>query len=259
MSDTVFMIHGMWGAPWMWDNFRRVFEAHGYRCIVPTLRYHDMDPASAPDPRLGTTSLLDYAADLEQEIRALDAPPVIAGHSMGGLLAQMLASRGLARALILQTPAPPAGILALRPSVIRSFWSAQTRWGFWRRPFRQTFGEAVYSMLFLLTPEQQRQAYDRFVFESGRAACEIGYWFLDPRDAARVDAARVTCPVLVIAGELDRITPAPVVRKVARKYRAVSTYREFAGHAHWVMGEPGWEAIAQFELDWLAAALTGQR
>ena len=248
------MIHGMWGGPWMWDNFRRHFEGQGYRCVVPTLRYHDMDPAAAPDPRLGTTSLLDYAEDLEEEIRALDTKPVIIGHSMGGLLAQMLGGRGLARALILQTPAPPAGILALRPSVIRSFWSAQMTWAFWRKPFRQTFDEAVYSMLFLLSREEQEQAYARFVYESGRAASEIGYWFLDPNHAARVDARRVTCPVLVIGGELDRITPAAIVRKVAAKY-ARSTYREFPGHAHWVMGEPGWEEIARFEADWLREVL----
>jgi len=255
VTGTLFMIHGMWGGPWMWDNFRRVFEGQGYRCVVPTLRYHDMDPDAVPDPRLGTTSLLDYAEDLGHEIRALGTKPVILGHSMGGLLAQMLGSRGLAHALILQTPAPPAGILALRPSVVKSFWSAQTKWGFWRKPFRQTFDEAVYSMLFLLPRQEQEQAYARFVYESGRAACEIGYWFLDPRRAAAVDASKVTCPVLVIGGELDRITPAAVVRKVAAKYAPRATYREFPGHSHWVMGEPGWEQIARFEAEWLRSVL----
>lgn len=255
MTHTLFMIHGMWGGPWMWDNFRRHFEARGYRCVVPTLRHHDMDPRGTPDPRLGTTSLLDYAEDLEREIRALETQPVLMGHSMGGLLAQILASRGLARALVLQTPAPPAGILALRPSVIRSFRSAHTRWGFWRRPMRQTFDEAVYSMLFRLEPEEQRYAYERFVYESGRAACEIGYWFLDPRGAARVDASRVTCPVLVVGAAEDRITPVAVVRKVARKYGSLATYREFPGHAHWIMGEPRWQEIAQYEADWLSGVL----
>jgi len=178
---------------------------------------------------------------------------------MGGLLAQILGSRGPAKALVLLTPASPAGIIALRPSVIRGFWSVLTKWGFWRRPMRGTFNEAVYSMLHLVPVEEQKEIFDRFVYESGRAGCEIGFWFLDSKGAARVDESRVTCPVLVIAGAQDRITPASVVRKVADKYRAVSTYKEFANHAHWVVGEPGWQGIAEYISNWLNQVLGESR
>jgi hypothetical protein len=88
---------------------------------------------------------------------------------MGGLLAQMLGARGLAKALVLMTPASPAGIIAITPSVIRSFWSVQTRWGFWKKPMRRTFAEAVYSMMHLLSADAQKRAYESFVYESGRA------------------------------------------------------------------------------------------
>ena len=249
------MIHGMWGSPWYWEKYKGFFEEEGYRCVTTTLRFHDMDPEDAPDPRLGTTSLLDYAEDLEGEIEELGVKPVIMGHSMGGLLAQMLGSRGLARALVLLAPASPAGILALTPSVIKSFWSVQATWGFWKKPMRQTFDEAVYSMLHLLLPDEQRDAYDRFVYESGRATAEIGYWLFDAKKASRVDESKVTCPVLVIAGSEDRITPASVVRQVAQKYEPVSTYRMFEDHAHWVVAEPGWEEIAAYAADWLEDAL----
>jgi len=84
MGETIVMIHGMWGGPWCWENYKRFFEEKGYRCITPTLRYHDVDPKDPPPPELGTTGLLDYAEDLEKEIRALDEPPIIMGHSMGG-------------------------------------------------------------------------------------------------------------------------------------------------------------------------------
>jgi len=255
MAETIFMIHGMWGGPWNFDNFKGFFEKEGYRCVAATLRHHNVDPKTAPDPRLGTTSLLDYAEDLEKEIRALGTKPIVMGHSMGGLLAQMLGSRGLAKALVLQTPAPPAGIIALTPSVVRSFWSVQTKWGFWKNPMRQTFGEAVYSMMHLISADEQMRAYERFVYESGRAACEIGYWFFDPRHASRVDASAVRCPVLVIGGVEDRITPASIVRQVAKKYEPASTYKEFAGHAHWMMAEPGWQEIAAYAAGWLRQVL----
>lgn len=251
MAATLFMIHGMWGTSRDWGRYIAFFESRGYRCIATTLPYHDSDPRDPPDPRLGTASLLDYADAMERELRQLDEPPVIMAHSMGGLVAQILGARGLARSLVLLTPAAPAGILSLTPSVIRSFWRTQLRWGFWRKPLRQTFAEAAYSSLNLLPEEEQRKCYAGYGYESGRVIFEIGYWPLDRRRAARVDEARITCPMLVVAATQDHITPAPVVRKVARKYHAVSTYREFPGHAHWVLGEPGWEDIAQYVADWL--------
>ena len=257
MGDTIFMIHGMYCGAWCWDNYRRFFEAKGYRCVATTLACHDSDPRG-PDPLLGTKSLLDYAADLEQEIGQLGEKPVVMGHSMGGLLAQILGARSLAKALVLLTPASPSGINALKYSVIRSFWSALTTWGFWRKPMRPKFGEAVYSMLNLMPANEQRETFDKFVHESGRAAFEIGFWLFDSVGASKVDKSKVTCPVLVVAGARDRITPASVVRKVAKKYRPLSTYGEFENHAHWVLGEPEWEEVAEYVCGWLGS-VSGER
>ncbi|TAL86943.1 MAG: alpha/beta hydrolase [Rhodanobacter sp.] len=249
--DSIFMIHGMWGGPGYWDRFRSIFEPLGYRCLATTLPYHDRAPGDAPDPRLGQTSVRDYADALEREITELGRRPILFGHSMGGLLAQILAARGCARAAVLLAPAPPAGITALTPSVLRSFLPVMMHWGCWRKPMRQPFATAVYSMLHLLPPEQQRLTYDRFVHESGRAACEIGLWPLDPHGATRIDAQAVDCPLLVIAGAEDRITPARVVRKVAQKYGAQATFKSFEHHAHWLVEEPGWEDVAHWIADWL--------
>ena len=80
---------------------------------------------------------------------------------------------------------------------------------------------------------------------------EIGFWLFDFGGASKVDESKVTCPVLVISGAQDRLTPASVVQKVAKKYKSVSTYKEFENHAHWVIGEPGWEEIAEFVSYWL--------
>ena len=106
-------------------------------------------------------------------------------------------------------------------------------------------------MLHLLPAKEQKETYDKFVYESGRAACEIGYWLFDLRGASKVDESKVNCPVLVLAGAHDRITPASVVRRVARKYKDVSTYEEFESHAHWVVAEPGWQEVAEYVAGWL--------
>jgi alpha-beta hydrolase superfamily lysophospholipase len=66
-----------------------------------------------------------------------------------------------------------------------------------------------------------------------------------------VDESKVTCPVLIVAGKEDRITPVLVTRKIAEKYRSVAMYKEFSDHSHWVIAEPGWEQIAEYVEEWL--------
>jgi pimeloyl-ACP methyl ester carboxylesterase len=111
------------------------------------------------------------------------------------------------------------------------------------------------SVFHLLPPEEQKALYEKFGYESGRAGCEIGFWPFDSKRASRVDESKVTCPVLLIAGAEDRMIPASVVRKIAEKYKAVSTYKEFTNHAHWVVGEPGWQEITEYISDWLDQVL----
>ena len=256
ITETIFMIHGMWGGTWCWDNYKNFLEKKGYNCITTTLRHHEKDHVDHPDSQLGATSVLDYANDLEQEILQLKTKPIVMGHSMGGLLAQILASRGLAKALVLLAPAPPYGIVAIRPTVIKSFWSILTKWGFWKKAHRQTFDEAVYSLLHLMPEDQQKEIYNKFAYESGRAAAEIGFWFFDPKKASYVDASKIQCPVLVISGSEDRITPAIVTEQIAKKYKSISTYKSFNNHAHWVIGEPGWQEIAAYVSEWLESTTT---
>ena len=169
---------------------RRFMKKKGFRCLAPNLRLHDVDPAQIPEPALGTVSLLDYANDLEDYIGGLDERPIIIGHSMGGLLAQILGARELAEALVLLTPAAPSGINALTFSVIRSFWKLMTIWGFWRKPYRPSIKSMAYAIMHLLPGEDQKEVYDKLVYESGRAAFEIGLWYLDSTRASRVDESK---------------------------------------------------------------------
>ena len=247
------MIHGMFGTEKIWRNYKTFFEKRNYTCITPNLRLHITKFNEVPPSRLGTVSILDYIQDLEKEIYKLNVLPIIMGHSMGGLLAQILASRGLAKALVLLTPTPPYGIMSIRYSALKGFWSIITKWGFWKRPICQTFDEAVHSMFHLLPLKEQKQVFNEMVYESGRVLLEIGLWFLDSKKASKVDESKVNCPVLVIAGSEDRIIPPSIVRRVADKYK--STYKEFSNHAHWVIGEPGWQEIANYIFNWLKQSL----
>jgi len=252
------MIHGMGGGGWCWGNFKNFFEEKGYCCITPTLRFHDMNSSQSPDERLGTASLLDYAKDIEQEINNLNVTPILMGYSMGGLLAQILASKKLAKVLILLASAPPYGIKCFNFSTIRSFWNIIKKWGFWKKPFRQGFSEISYAALHLVPLEEQRELYEKLVYESGQVIFEIGLGLFDSRKAAKVDESEVNCPVLVIAGVEDRIISPSIVKKIVVKYNKVSAYKEFANHAHWLLGEPGWQEIAEYINKWLESNIKNE-
>ncbi len=173
---------------------------------------------------------------------------------MGGLLSQILAARGLAHGAVLINPAPPSGINTLTWSTIKAARSIYTKWRFWSKPIRLSFNASVYAAFHFIPENQQKSLYEKCVYESGRAYFEIAYWYVDLTSASKVDETKVTCPVLVVAGKHDRLTPASMVKKVAEKYKSVSTYKEFENHAHYIIGEPGWEKVAGFVSDWIRQA-----
>ncbi len=254
MKETVLMIHGMWGNDRVWSRFKEYFEAAGYSCITPVLRFHNMKADLPPSPALGRTSLLDYAQDLEDVVSILASKPIIMGHSMGGLLAQMLAARGLAKSLVLLAPSPAAGLVRFNSSAGRLLLREITRPGFWNMPVRLTYKEAAFGLFNLCPDELKGQLYKECTFESGRATFETALWYLDSRKASSVDQKRVTCPIMILVGKEDRATPVAVVKRIAQKYQTVTSYRELDHHAHWLLAEPGWEDIASMVKEWLESA-----
>lgn len=244
-TPTIVMIHGMWSRPQLWGHYREFFEAHGYRVITPTLRHHDVAPGQAPPEGLGTCSLLDYAADLEREIAALDAKPLIIGHSMGGLLAQILAARGLARSAVLLASAPCRGAAVASLSSSLVFAGVLSRWRVWRKPQKPSFFAMKYGILNGVEKPWQAQLYEMLIHESGRALCEIIFWYADKRRASYVNPADVDCPLLFMTGTKDHLIPPWIARNTAALYGDKAEFRALPGHAHWLLCEPGWDDVAQ--------------
>ncbi len=250
MTKTIVMIHGMWGGGWYWQPMKEFFEQQGYRCLTPDLRFHDIKAGEEPDPKLGTLSLIDYVDDLESLIKSLPEKPIIIGHSMGGIIAQKLAERGLAELMILACPAPPNDVSAISWSPLKSFLPLLLTPKFWKNPHRPSFENAVESSFQMIPVEKRRQYYDQLVYDSGWVTVEIALPFLDKKQATKVIASKVTCPTLVFSAEHDRLTPAKLVQKIANKYPQAD-YHNFEGQTHWVIAEQGWETCADYVLAWL--------
>ena len=255
MNETILMIHGMWCGGWVWDNYKAFFKQKGFNCITPNLRFHDVASNGPPNLEIGTTSILDYVEDIKNVVSTLEKPPIIMGHSMGGMLAQIVGSQIPTQAIVCITTAGPFGISVIQPlSVLRSFISISTKWNWWKEPMRQTFKEATYSMLHLLPIEEQRGIYNRLVFDSGRALFETSYMTFDSQKACSFESSKITCPILFVSSKEDRIIPSSSVKKCSLKYKH-STFKEFKNHAHWIIGEQGWQDVSEYIYDWLSENL----
>jgi pimeloyl-ACP methyl ester carboxylesterase len=249
MDTPVMMIHGMCCTGAVWKHFRELFEARGTRVYTPTLRPHVRgNIAERPHADLRGLGFDEYMADLEDEIARIEREtgqtPAVIGHSMGGLLAQMLAERNRVRAAVFISPSAPVGVGTLQ-------WRVQ-----WRlilaayrlrlvpvaiTPGRNMTDRAV---LHLLAPEERAAAHAAMVHESGRAFVDIG--------RCRIDEHKINIPVLTVAATRDRLVPASLVRLTGKKYAAIGgEFREYREHGHWLYAEPGWEKPAQEIHDWL--------
>ena len=238
----VLFIHGLLGGAWYFEKYQRFFALHGYATYAVNLRGR---AGSRPVADIGRVTLEEFVQDALDVADALDRP-VVVGHSMGGLIAQKLGERGAARALVLLCPAPPGGIpfigarllvrqLKYLPRILSS------------RPLRGSFADDCALTLNRVPAAEREALHARFIGDSGRAGREMSF------GALRVDAERVTCPVLVVSGSDDRFVPPRIARSVAAKYGA--PYREYLEHAHFIVWEPGWERPARDVEHWLDRTL----
>lgn len=245
----VVMIHGAFCGGWVFDGWRDVFEARGFEVHTPTLRYHDR--GQNPPRELGSTDIRDYAADIGEQVASLDSAPILIGHSMGGLIAQMVAAKQEVRAAVLLATSAPWGVLPSTPFEIASSQALYLAGEFWKKRLRPTQWIAAANALDLLPPEERDAVFERFVPESGLATFEVMQWAMDFARATRVDPRDVTCPILCIVGARDRVNPPATVRRVAGRYGGRAQFEELPDHSHWLVGEPGWENVAARAISWL--------
>lgn len=250
MGYPVVLIHGMWCTGRNFDRVGAMLTARGYEVHAPTLPGHE--PAPQQEQTVAALGLKDYLKFMEDYIAAQNfaQPPILLGHSMGGFLAQALAARIKTLALVLLTPAAPTGINGLRAKNAWLFTPHFLRWGFWRKAYKISPQQAARCAYNGLRAEQQQRLYAGMVHESGRVPFELGLWWLDFGNAARIDPAAVQVPVYVVSCASDALVPAAVVKKVAALYPQ-SSLRKYLNRSHWVIDDEETEEMMVAICGWL--------
>jgi len=262
VPKRIVFIHGAWVTPLCWDPFRGYFSGLGYECLAPAWPGKDRpvdairkDPA--PLRGLGIAEIVEHYA---QVIRELDEPPILVGHSFGGLFVQILLDRGLGAAGVAIDPAPPKGVFVYERTAVRSLASVLLTWQGWRKVVHWTYDNFRYAFVHTLPEAEARAAYEAHVTpETGRIFFQDGLAAFDGKKPAEVNFLNEKrAPLLLIAGEMDRIVPAAANRRNYKKYarsKAVTDFHEFGGRTHWIIAQPGWEEVAKYIADWLQATV----
>lgn len=249
MTRDIVMLHGANEGAWCFDKFKTVFEGLGWSCHAPDLIGHGAKSADAAKTLAGI-GIADYQAELEEFLKTIPPRPVLLGHSMGAVLAQLLAAQGLARALVLVAPAARSGILPQTEAEKRLDQDLIGLGAFWKTVINPDFDLARVLTLNRVPEAEQRAVFDKFGPESGRAFFELFFWMFDRTGATAVDTRSVRCPVLCLAGADDNLVSVASVRATAEGYPGAPLW-ELEGHGHMLALEPGAERIARRIADWI--------
>jgi pimeloyl-ACP methyl ester carboxylesterase len=239
--QPLLFVHGYFADAEVWTPMLQAFAALGYPSHAVHLRGR---AGSRPGTDLGRASIADFADDVQQVARSLGRP-VIVGHSMGGLIAQVVATRGATDALVLFAPAPPRGIpvmtwrlarkqLRYMPAVLASRAV---------HPHREDLRDLVMNGV---PAAEQDALLDLLQAESGRAGRDLSI------TGVPVPRQDVHARVLVFGGTEDRFIPIGRIRRVAARYGAPLIV--LPGRGHMLIREPGWADLVARVDEWLRQA-----
>ncbi len=256
-APPIVLIHGLWMTPLSWEHWIDHYRQHGYEVLAPAWpgmdgEIEELRRDASGLEHLGIPQIVEY---YEEIIAALDRPPLIMGHSFGGLITQLLLDHGLGAAGVAIDSAAAKGVLTLPVSELKSAFPVLKNPANNHRTVMLTAAEFHYAFTNTLTDDESRAVYDRYAVPGpGRVLFQAALANFNPRAATRVDFHNDDrAPLLFIAGSEDHVIPAAVNESNAKKYRkseALTEFKAFPGRSHYTLGQPGWEDVADYALQW---------
>ncbi|HEX5170986.1 MAG TPA: alpha/beta hydrolase [Cyclobacteriaceae bacterium] len=253
-SKTIVFVTGAFVSHTGWDPWKTYFESKGYICLAPPWPTKEAPPAvlrsKQPNPEVAGLRLNRLIDSFETVINGLPEKPILIGHSLGGMLTQVLLSRGLAEAGVAIHSLPPQGIV---PTQFPFYKSAGAALGFFtstREAYLMSFKKWQYAFTNNMPLEQQKIAYEKNAIPESKLCIRDTLTSL-----AKVDFSKPRGPLLFTAGDIDHCIPAGLNLTNFKKYKnnkSVTDYKVFPGRNHFVLGQPTWQEDADYILDWLS-------
>jgi pimeloyl-ACP methyl ester carboxylesterase len=251
----VVFIHGLWLLPSSWDRWAERFEEAGYAAVTPVWPDDPdtVDEARAHPEALAGKTLAQVADHVAGVIRQLNQKPVVMGHSTGGLLAQMLADRGLSAATVAIDPGPFRGVLPLPVSALRSAAPVLRNPLNRNRAVALTLDQFKYGWANALSEDEARELYDSYhVAAPGVALMQMANANINPWTEAKLDPANPQRgPLLIIDGEKDHTVPWAIANasfKRQRRNAAVTEIAKIPNRGHSLTIDSGWHEVADTAL-----------
>jgi non-heme chloroperoxidase len=254
----IVLIHGLWLLPSSWDNWVEYFEQEGYAGVTPD--WPD-DPATVEEARanpdvLAKKTLKQVEDHTAEVIQGLQKKPAVMGHSTGGLLAQLIADRGLSAVTVAIDPGPFRGVLPLPVSALRAASPVLKNPLNRGKAITLTLDQFKYGWTNALTDEESKQLYQTYhVAAPGVALMQMANANINPWSEAKLDPKNPhRGPLLIIDGEVDHTVPwaiANAAYKRQSRNEAVTEIKRIPNRGHSLTIDSGWREVAQTALDFV--------
>ena len=251
----VVFIHGLWLLPSSWERWAEVFEQAGYAPLMPgwpddpdTVEEANANPEVFADKTVGQVA--DHYAEV---IGELDRKPVVIGHSFGGLLAQIIAGRGLTTASVAIDPAPFRGVLPLPISALKSAFPVLGNPANRSRAVPLTFDQFRFAFANAVDEDEAKELYKTYaVPAAGAPLFQAATANLNPWTEVKVDSKNPDRgPLLIISGEKDHTVPWSIANasfKKQRRNEGITEIVEIPGRGHSLTIDSGWREVADTAL-----------
>jgi non-heme chloroperoxidase len=254
-STPIVFVHGLWLLASSWDRWAELFKAAGYATLQPGWPDdpETRDEAMADPEVFAEKTIGKIAEHYEQVIGDLDRKPAIVGHSFGGLLAQILAGRGLSAATVAIDPAPFRGVLPLPFSAVKASAGVLANPANRHRSIPLSFEQFRYGFTNAVSADEAKELYERFAVPgSGAPVFQASTANLNPWTEAKVDTkAPDRGPLLITSGERDHQVPGAISNasyKRQRRNSGVTEFVEIPGRGHSLTIDAGWQEVAEIAL-----------
>lgn len=253
-SKTIVFVTGAFVSSNGWDDWRKYFESKGYKTVAPAWPFKNGTAAELRNRQPNDTDLaaltlsevIDHYADI---VKSMPEKPIVIGHSLGGLMTQIIVNRDLTAAGVAIHPVPPQGVFPYEFSFLKAAWKSLGLFTSLKKTYLMSFKDWQYAFVNNMPLDEQQKAYEENTIPESKTVARGGL-----TSAAKVNFSKEHAPLLITSGSLDNIIPPHLNLRNYKKYKknnSVLDYKEFPGRNHYVVGQPTWKEDADYILEWL--------